>query len=215
MVDKYATALFTPREAAHYLRMPRSTLYGWLRPADSTTVLVHSVPAERHGWPSVPFIGLVEAYVLRNLRDLGLSTKAIRGAALRVREEFRTPYGLATRRIATDGIDIFIHYAQEDELARASDGQRPIRAVIEDYLRYIDWDIRDGAARRLRLPQFPATAPVMIDPDYAFGQPVLADRKVPVEAVVRLWRAGERMSTVAAEYELDRETVEDLCRAAA
>ncbi len=54
-----------------------------------------------------------------------------------------------------------------------------------------------------------------MDPDYAFGQLVLATEKVPVEAIVNLWRAGEPMETVADEYELDRTTVEDLCRAAA
>ncbi len=214
MVDKYTTALYTPTEAARHLQMPRSTLYKWLAKSPSVDLLVHSVSPERRGWPSVPFIGLIEAYVLHSLRELGLTMHTVRSAAKAVRREFDTPYGLATRKIATDGVDIFIHYAEEDDLARASDGQRPIRAIIEDYLRYIDWDV-DDVARRLRLPQFPTNAPVIMDPDYAFGQPVLATEKVPVEAIVNLWRAGEPMETVADEYELDRTTVEDLCRAAA
>jgi hypothetical protein len=43
-----------------------------------------------------------------------------------VRREFDTPYGLATKRIATDGIDIFVQDA-DDDLARAGDNQLPIR----------------------------------------------------------------------------------------
>ena len=48
----------------------------------------------------MPFIAVVEAYVLRSLRDLGLKKSTIRAAAEQVRHEFNTPYGLATRRVA-------------------------------------------------------------------------------------------------------------------
>lgn len=153
--DRKTAALCLPREAAAYMRLPESTLHGWLNP--------------RHG-------------------------QAV--------------------RIATDGIDIFIEYAESGDLARAHDGQRPIRESIQDYLRYIDWDEYDGIAARLRLPQFPESAPVVVDPDYAWGQPVLAGSRTPLEAIVNLWKAGEPMEVVAEEYELDVETVEDLCRAA-
>ncbi len=212
--DKKTAALYLPREAAAYLRLPESTLHGWLSPRHGEAVLVHSVSGAPHGAPRIPFVGLIEAYVLRSLRDLKLRTKTIEQAAAAVRREFGTEYGLATKKIATDGIDIFIEYAESGDLARAHDGQRPIRETIQDYLRYIDWDECDGIAARLRLPQFPESAPVVVDPDYAWGQPVLAGSKTPLEAIVNLWKAGEPMEVVAEEYELDVETVEDLCRAA-
>lgn len=213
MVDKLTTPMFKPREAARYLRMPESTMHNWLRRDPDTEVLVHSVAPERHGWPSIPFIGLIEAYVLRQLRQLGLSTSSVRQAATAVRREFDTPYALATKKIATDGIDIFIQYADQEDLARAHDGQRPIREVVTGYLRYIEWDPADQYAGALRLPQYRAN-PVIIDPHFAFGQPVLASKKIPVEAIVDLWKAGEPMEAVAEEYELDVDAVEDLCRAA-
>lgn len=212
MVDRFATPIFKPREAAHYLRMPESTMRDWLGGGSHASVLVHSVSPERHGWPSIPFVGLIEAYVLRHLRELGLSTRSVREAANAVRSEFGTPYALATKKIATDGIDIFIEYADAGDLARAHDGQRPIRDVVTDYLRYIEWDPQDQYAGALRLPQFRANA-VIIDPNFAFGQPVLASKKIPIEAIVDLWKAGEPMEVVAEEYELDVDAVEDLCRA--
>jgi uncharacterized protein (DUF433 family) len=214
MTDKKTAALYSTREAARYLRMPARTLNQWLAPSGRPAVLVHSVANVRHGAPRIPFVGLVEAYVLRSLRDLKLSKGSIERAASAVRCEFGNDYGLATRKIATDGIDIFIEYADSDDIARAYDGQRPIRETIRDYLRYIEWDEYDGIAARLRLQQFPDSAPVVLDPDYAWGQPVLAASKIPLEAIVNLWKAGETMEVVAEEYGLDVDTVEDLCRAA-
>jgi hypothetical protein len=96
VIDKYHSALFTPKEAARYLRMPTSTMRNWMHRAEPGETLV---------------LGLVEAHVLRARRDLDLSTGKIREAAAAVRREFDTPYGLATRKIATDGVDVFIHYA--------------------------------------------------------------------------------------------------------
>lgn len=105
-IDKYHDALLTPKETARHSQLPSSTLNHWLRDQAAGEALVHRVPPVKRGWPSAPFIAVIEAYVLRSLRDLGLSKKKIHDAAAAVRREFKTSYGLATQRIATDGIDI-------------------------------------------------------------------------------------------------------------
>ncbi len=125
MVDKFTDPLLTPKEVTRHLRIPESTLYDWLREQADGDPLVHRVTPDHRGWPSVPFVAVVEAYVLRSLRDLRLTKQRIREAAAEVRRTFDTPYALATKKIMTDGVDIFIDYAPDD-LARASDGQRPL-----------------------------------------------------------------------------------------
>jgi uncharacterized protein (DUF433 family) len=214
MVDRFTSPLLTPKEAAHHLQMPDRTLYRWMQVPAGKVPLVHGVEPRKRGWPSLPFIGLIEAYVLRSLRRFNLSTDKIRDAATEVRYSFGTEYGLATRRIATDGVDVFVHYLESDDLARAGDGQRPIREVIRDYLHYILWEPGDEFPSRLTLPQYPDIAPVVIDPRFGWGAPVVEETKVPVEAVVSLWRAGESTATVADEYGLTRDQVEALVRAA-
>jgi uncharacterized protein (DUF433 family) len=213
MIDMFRTPLLTTVEAARHLQLPESTLRGWMREEAAGEPLVHSLPAGV-GKPNVPFISVIEAYVLRSLRELGLSKDKIRAAAEEVRRSFDTPYGLATRRIATDGIDVFVHYVPTDELARAGDGQRPIREVIQEYLQYIVWDDVDETPRRLRLKQY-GEATVIIDPRFGWGAPVLERTKVPVDAVVGMWRAGEPVDVVADEYGLTRDEVEAITRAAA
>ncbi|GAA3889703.1 hypothetical protein GCM10022243_63100 [Saccharothrix violaceirubra] len=213
MVDRFTDPLMTPKEAARHLQIPHTTMYYWLHEQANGSPLVHQVNEAKRGRPSVPFVAVVEAYVLRSLRALGLTKAKIRDTAAAVRREFGTPYGLATRRIATDGIDIFIHYA-DDQLARAGDGQRPIREVIDDYLKFITWENGDDFPARLRLRQYPDVAPVIIDPQFGWGTPVVESTKVPVHAVVDLWRAGESLDDVAYEYDMTREQVESICRVA-
>ena len=75
--DVYRTPLLNARETARHLRMPESTLNVWLA-KPSTAPLVHSVTPEKRGWPRVPFVGIIEAYVLRSLRQLGVSTTYVR-----------------------------------------------------------------------------------------------------------------------------------------
>lgn len=212
MADRFQDALFTPSEVSQYLLIPQQTVYNWLG-EDSDQPLVHRVTPEWRGAPSVPFISLVEAYVLRSLRELRLSKRQIREAADAVRKQFDTPYALASKRIATDGIDIFIDHADGD-MSRAGDDQRPIRAVIESHLRYIAWSDSDDFASQLRLQQYPDSAKVIIDPRFGWGAPVIERNRVPVSAVVDLFGAGEPISTVADEYDLSEDEVQAICRVA-
>jgi uncharacterized protein (DUF433 family) len=216
LIDKFADPLLTPLEAAEHLQIPERTMHRWLHKKAAGRPLVHSVRPERRGWPSVPFVALVEAYVLRALRSYHLPTSKIQAAAADIRTQFKTEYGLANRRIATDGVDVFVHYLDSDEIARAGDRQMPIRQVIDDYLRYIVWDEDDEFPARLRLRRYdPAVAEVVIDPRFAWGAPIVEPAKVTVDTILGLWRAGEAPDVVADEYGLTVEQVQALIRVAA
>jgi uncharacterized protein (DUF433 family) len=192
--------------------MPESTLDVWLLDR-GTSPLVHAVQPERWGWPRVPFVGVIEAYVLRALRDLKLPMDEIRNAADLVRDEFDDPYALAHRRIVTDGVALFVRMADESYV-HARDRHIAISRVLEEHLKHIDWG-SDGNARRLHLKNFPASADVIIDPRFGWGAPVLGESKVKVEDLVALWRNGERLSAIAYEYGLTVDVVEDVLRRAA
>ena len=193
--------------------MPESTLDNWLAASRSGEPLVHAVTPERRGWPRVPFVGIIEAYVLRALRDLGMPLADIKKAAEIVRAEFDDPYALASKRIATDGVNVFVRLA-DDSLVHARDKQGAIREVLDEYLRYIEWS-EDGSPKRLRLSQYPAGADVVIDPRFGWGAPVLDRNKVKIDDIVALWRAGESIKQVADEYDLTESAVEDVLRQAA
>lgn len=211
-MDRKNTPLLTAREAARHLRMPESTLDAWIIAKPGQPSLIHAVSPERRGWPRLPFVAIIEAYVLRSLRELGASMDEVRRAAAIVREEFDDEYALASQRIASDGIDLFVRLA-DDSLLQVKSNQLGIREVLADYLRYVTWD-DEGRPAQLRLSQYPDDAAVILDPRFGWGSPVLSGSKVPVDAVLQLWRSGEPMADVAAEYGLTRELVEGVLRAA-
>lgn len=208
----YTQPILTARETARYLGMPESTLDVWLLDRGQQP-LVHAVRPDKRGWPRVPFVGVVEAYVLRAFRDLKVPMDDIRRAAELVREEFDDPYALAHRRIATDGVALFVRMADES-FVHARDRQLAFPEVLREHLRYIEWD-SDGNAQRLHLRNFPQAADVIIDPRFGWGSPVLADTKVKIEDLVTLWRMGEKFTTIADEYGLTVDVVEDVLRLAA
>lgn len=212
-VDIFLDPLFTPAEVSHYLKIPRSTVYHWLNASSADNIpLVHHIKPERRGAASVPFAALVEAFVLRALRnELKFTKRQIIDTVTDVRENFGTDFALASRRIATDGIDIFV-YHNDGEFVRVGDHQILIRNAVGDYLRYITWGPDTEYASRLQLRTFGDKTPVVIDPRFAWGAPVVERNKVPVQAVLDLWAAGEPLSMVADEYGLTVKETEEICR---
>jgi len=211
-VDITSTPLLTARDAARHLRMPESTLDTWIVGSQDSQPLIHAVEPDRRGWPRLPFVAIVEAYVLRSLRDLGARMHDIRLGADLVRKEFGDEYALASQRMATDGVELFVELADKS-LLHVRGNQYGIREVLNDHLRFVRWDDR-GRPRQLQLRQYPDEARVIIDPRFGWGSPVLSRSKVPVDAVLQLWRTGEPMAVVAEEYGLSESVVEDVLRAA-
>ncbi|WP_329275615.1 DUF433 domain-containing protein [Streptomyces sp. NBC_01451] len=211
MVDRFSDGLLTPAETASHLEVPLSTLTSWLQGTAAGAPLVHRVEPVRNGQPSVPFIAVAEAHVLRSLRSLGLRMSEIREAAAAVRKAFDTPYGLVSKRIATDGVDIFVEHGFGD-LRRARDGQTPIQEVVARYLRYLTWEDDDYPAS-LRLKQYGEAVPVVLDPRFGHGLPVIAANRVTVKSVTDLWEAGESVEGIAYEYDMTPEQVDLLCHA--
>jgi uncharacterized protein (DUF433 family) len=146
---------------------------------------------------------------LRN--ELRFTKRQITDTVADVRVNFRSDFALASKRIASDGIDIIIQH-NDGEFVRAGDHQILIRDAVGAYLRYITWSPDTEYASRLRLRSFGDQARVVIDPRFAWGAPVVERNKVPIQAVLDLWAAGEPLSVVAKEYGLTVAEAEEICR---
>ena len=99
------------------------------------------------------------------------------------------------------------------DLRRARDGQVPIKEVVSDHLRYLTWAPGDDFPSSLRLRQYPASVPVVIDPGFGHGLPVVAANRVPVKAITDPWEAGESVEDIAYDYGMTPEQVDALCQA--
>ena len=198
-VDIYSDPMLNVADAATYLAMPQSTLGAWRK-----THAVHSVEAEVHGGPTLPFVAMIEAFVLRSLREAGFPPRRIRDAAEGARAYFNDPYGLARPGIVHDGTEIFIDAG--GEYLRAKDRQQAIRETVRDFKKFIVWE--GDEPKQLKLRQFGGS--VILDPRFGWGRPVVAANRVPIESIMGLWHAGETMATIGEEFDMGRDEIERL-----
>lgn len=212
--DRVRKALFTLRESAAYLDVPASTLHQWARPSDGPGLLTILPRAGRSA--TVPFVGFAEAYVLSALRHAGVPMQRIRPAVARLSDEFGLEHALASQRVYTDGAELIFDYAKDSDdealLTVVRTGQEHLAEVIRGYLERISYG-GDGWAAQLQLPAYSA-ARVVVDPERAFGQPVVIHGGARVEDLVDRFRSGDSVADIAEDFGVPQGEVEDVIRVA-
>ena len=212
---RFDTPIFTIAETHRHLAIPETTVARWMATDVAGKPLVHRLTPASPQAPSVPFVAVVETFVLRFLREHGMGLQEISTAVRKVRRVIRSEYALASKRITTDGVDVIIDVSRRSnarEWVRARDDQAAFREVIERYLLNIEWDSDDKACR-LTLPTYEG-ADVIVDPRFGLGQPVLAQQKVRVQDLVDAWWGGDRIEDIAREYRVPFPEAEAAIRAA-
>jgi uncharacterized protein (DUF433 family) len=214
---RLARAIFTLRETAGYLAMPKSTIHEWARPPGRKRPLVTCFPT-RGRQATVPFIGFAEAYVLSAFRRAGVPLQRIRPAVEMLSRTIGIDHALASRRLYTDGAEVLYDYAakraEDDllELVVVRTGQHQFSEIVRDYLRRITYGV-DGWASTVRLPSYDC-AEVVVDPRIAFGLPFIVHGGARVEDLVDRFVAGDGVADIAEDFGVPPEEVEDVIRVA-
>jgi uncharacterized protein (DUF433 family) len=221
---RFDVPLYTLEEAASFLGVPRSTFLTWahgyvrrsvgqreVRAAPLITALPTPAPL-----PKIPFVGLAEGMVAAAFRKAGVSMQHIRRSLQVLQQELGVEHALASGRLYTDGSSILYDYASkhgdEEILTVVLTGQRVFSDVIRDYLQRITY-AKDNWAERMVLP-ITRRHVVQVDPRRAFGQPVFVRGGARMEDVLDRFRAGEPLASVARDFDLDHQDLEDVIRAA-
>lgn len=205
-------------EAAHYLNLPVTTLRAW---CVGTTYQhknekrrfepVIGLHGERH--EGLSFLNLVEAHVLAAIRRYHrIPLPKVREALLYVSDQLGVDRPLAHARFQTDGVDLLVD--QLGHLVNVSKaGQLEMTSVLKAYLKRIE---RDPAGVPIRLFPFTsrdaredAPAPVEINPQIAFGRPVLVGRSVPTAVLADRFKAGDKLADLAKDYDTSTEAIEE------
>jgi uncharacterized protein (DUF433 family) len=204
---RFTVPLYTAAGAAAHLNIGDATLKRWA----NRDTLITCLPAAGSKAPRLPFIALVEAQFYRELRRAGLSMQAITTGMKSVRQVLGERM-FTQGSIATDGTDILMNLADQGDpdWARARDRQPGLPGIINIGLRPITWDA-DGLPARLKLTAY-HPAPVIADPAYAFGQPIIETSGARIEDILALFKAGEKLNTVAAEMRITPTDVEAIVR---
>jgi uncharacterized protein (DUF433 family) len=214
---RVARALFTLRETAAYLGVPKSTVHWWARSQDSHHPLITCFPS-RGRQATVPFIGFAEAFVLSSFRRAGVPLQRIRPAVEVLEKEIGVEHALASKRLYTDGAEVLFDYANKSgerqvmDLTVVRTQQRQFTGVVKDYLKRIHYG-GDGWADSVRLPTY-EHAEVVVDPRVAFGLPLVVHGGARVEDLVDRFQAGDSVGDIAADFSVPPEEVEDVIRVA-
>jgi uncharacterized protein (DUF433 family) len=214
---RLARAIFTLRETAGYLDVPKSNIQRWARPPEAKHPLITCFPPNGRE-ATVPFIGFAEAFVLSSFRRAGVPLQRIRPAVEVLEKEIGVDHALASKRLYTDGAEVLFDYANKRgerevmELVVVRTQQRQFSGVVKDYLRRIHYG-GDGWADSVRLPTY-GNAKVIVDPKVAFGLPIVAHGGARVEDLVDRFQAGDSVAEIATDFSVPPDEVEDVIRLA-
>jgi uncharacterized protein (DUF433 family) len=205
-IDRFGDGIYTPAEVSRYLRLAESTVRHWTGSSGSADRQLVTSGQGFSGHARIPFVGLAEAYVLRAIRQTGVSMQRIRPALVRLQRESEVAHPLAWEHLYTDGVELLLDIADhsKEETAHAvkrlivvRDGQHMMHEVVQGYLQRVSF--RDGFADVVPLPAF-GDGTVVADTSRGFGQPVFVASGARLVDALDLFAAGEDLTTVSAEY---------------
>jgi uncharacterized protein (DUF433 family) len=158
---------------------------------------------------AIGFHDLLELRFVKAFRRHGVSQQAIRVAASYAREIFKSSHPFTTKRFRTDGRSIFgeVHEKTGDPaLVDMVKRQDVFRSIVEPGLYTgIEFDLKGRAAK-----WYPANASkrVVLDPQLAFGAPIVVRGSVPTSVLSAAYIAeGRNADMVGRIYEVPRASV--------
>jgi uncharacterized protein (DUF433 family) len=202
-------------EASRYLKLPSATLRSWLigRQYPKADGVGHWQPVIQPSQKEpllLSFWNLIEAHVLRSLRsEHGVSIMALR-QALKYAERTENIDRLLLRKdLRTNAGKLFLEkYGELIDLSAS--GQLAMRKIFEEHLKRVDWD---NWRFPVRLYPFVSgegdRKPIAIDPNIAFGRPVVLRTGVSTGAIVERFDAGESLTDLAEDYSLSEAEIEE------
>ncbi len=111
------------------------SVYRWTQNSQAKTPLVTTCDVEILGDDSVPFMGLVEAYVISLLHKTGLPIRDIRPALERLNSEFGIEHALVSNRLRSDGAEVLYDFGINDpELVVLRNNHRVFNCILENFL---------------------------------------------------------------------------------
>ena len=165
------------------------------------------------GSDTVTWGEFVEARLISEYRRLGVSVFRMRPAIMALRDEFGTDYPLAAAQpfLSTEGRELVMRVQQATNLQPSlrfvvRSGQTVLPSLeVQRFQQVADYD--DAKVLRFRM-----TDNVVIDPEYASGEPTIAGRRLRVATIAESIAAGEHRESVAEMWDITVEAVEDAVR---
>ena len=206
----FGIGAYSPTEAGRLLAIPPATIRHWLfgyrydhhGPRKQPPLWTAQYGAEQED-PLLGFRDLLEARIVRGLRDVGLGLPTIRRCLEVARDLVGDDHPFSTSRFRTDGRTLFIE--RGGGVLDLKTRQHVFKRVIAPT--FLDLEFDDGAASRWWLN--PKRKTLLIDPRRSFGQPIVAQTGVTTASLAQAVDAEGSIERVARLYELKPAVVRD------
>lgn len=210
----FETPIYTVAQVARIVGVPKSTLAEWTKFG-----LITRAKKVNHGEPSVPFIGLAEAYVLAAFRRQSkISMQFIKKAMNTLKNEYKQEHPLASNKLLIEGAEIFFRLAEsapkEDEkeirrLVRLKNNQTVFADTVEMFLKQIEYS-DSGLAEVIKLQGYKFE--VVVDPRRSYGMPVINRAGVRVSDIVGQLKVEDDWQNISEGYGVTIEEISEIAR---
>lgn len=180
--------------------------FGYTRRGTAQKPVIDTFLPTLDGTRALSFLELVELFTVREFRRVGCSWHRIRQTFEHNKEALGTPYPFAYRRWLADPAGIYYQDDDDSPLVEASGGgQVAMKHALDMYLQRLDFGLDNLAARWFPLGKH---RPVVIDPEVAFGAPVVKGTGIETAVIRGMVEAGESIEAVAWWYDLEHQQVD-------
>lgn len=214
MSDRDPTYLFRPiysySEADRLARVSRGTSRRWIEGysyvgREGERVAQPPVTPDRPvAGDGVSFTDLIEVAAIGQFKQLGFSLRRIRTIVEAAQQEFGVTHPLSMLEFKTDGRDVFVKHDTLLHDVLRNQAQLAWDEILSPFLETLDY--RDAIAYRWW--PLGKSRPVMIDPEYGFGQPVVADSGIRTETLRERIEAGDSYDQIAHDFNVRRGDIE-------
>jgi len=212
--ERLTAPLYSYAEADRLAGVGRGTSSRWLKGyrywyAPSDLRVMPPVTESIKSQEAVSFVDLVEVIVIGGLRKKGFSLRTIRKINEYCQLLLQKTRPLVTETFKVSGRDIFV-LASYGHLVNVS-SQRGMQAwdeVLDPFLETVDYE--NELARRWW--PMGREYPVVVDPEYGFGLPVVSGSGVRTEILAERARAGDTDEEISHDFGLDASQVEAALR---
>ncbi|MFC4290827.1 DUF433 domain-containing protein [Sphingorhabdus arenilitoris] len=146
------------------------------------------------------FLDLIEIRFVDAFVKAGLSIQAVRTLLSRAREIAESDYPLSTHQFKTDGRTLFLEVWGSDD-AKAIDvknGQLAFHAIVKPS--FVDLEFDSNSVTKWYVSG--RNKQISIDPNLAFGQPVVDQTSIPTARLWEAYQADGDVKSVARQFEI-------------
>lgn len=185
-------------EAGRLIGSHRSTVYSWFRNQPGhRAVLKSDYRLSLSFTGPISFLDLIEAKVVSNLRDLGVSMSNIRRAYGVVSRELGKPHPFSVKDIYTDGHTILFEAVRQISRGKLIDAlhKQQFFPSFLSFLQRVDYDRGSLLATRWRIADG-----VVIDPLRRYGKPIVDRCGFSTSILSAAYQANGRDADRVAEW---------------